>query len=82
MPPFLGQGLNSGFRDAAALAWRLPLMLSGVASPEAMLRSYQEERLEHVRSITLHCIKLGEVVCETDPEKAMAIHTELRRNRE
>lgn len=82
MPPFLGQGLNSGFRDAAALAWRLPLMLSGVANPEPLLRSYQEERLEHVRNITLHCIKLGEVVCQTDPEMAKVIHAELRRNRE
>lgn len=57
-------------------------MLSGVAKPDAMLRSYQEERLEHVRNITLHCIRLGEVVCQTDPEKAKAIHAELRRNRE
>lgn len=82
MPPFLGQGLNSGFRDAAALSWRLPLMLSGVARPETMLRSYQEERLEHVRDITLHCIKLGSVVCETDPLKAKQIHADLRQSRE
>lgn len=56
-------------------------MLSGVASSDALLSSYQEERLEHVREITLRCIKLGEVVCETDPFKAKAIHSELRRNR-
>lgn len=82
MPPFLGQGLNSGFRDAAALAWRLPLMLNGTAGPETMLRTYQEERLDHVRNITLECIRLGEVVCQRDPEMAKAIHAALRENRE
>lgn len=53
MPPFMGQGLNSGFRDAAALAWRLPLILSGVANADAVLRSYQEERLDHVSRLTV-----------------------------
>lgn len=53
MPPFMGQGLNSGLRDAGALAWRLPLMLSGVAKPEALLNSYGKERLEHVQWLTV-----------------------------
>ncbi len=53
MPPFIGQGLNSGFRDAAALAWRLPLILSGLAEREALLQSYQNERLDHIRKLTV-----------------------------
>ena len=52
MPPFIGQGLNSGFRDAGALSWRLPLILRGIADPQAMLQSYQEERLSHVQQLT------------------------------
>jgi 2-polyprenyl-6-methoxyphenol hydroxylase-like FAD-dependent oxidoreductase len=53
MPPFIGQGLNSGFRDAAALAWRLPLLVSGVCSSQNILQSYHSERLEHVRKLTV-----------------------------
>lgn len=53
MPPFIGQGLNSGFRDAGALAWRLALIVSGVASPVKLLKSYQVERLDHIRKLTV-----------------------------
>ena len=53
MPPFIGQGLNSGFRDAGALAWRLPMLLQGEWSSAALLKSYQTERLEHVRKLTV-----------------------------
>ena len=58
MPPFIGQGLNSGFRDAAALAWRMPLMLSGLAQPELLLQSYQSERMEHIRKLTVRWYRL------------------------
>lgn len=53
MPPFIGQGLNSGFRDAGALAWRLPLILSGKANAGKLLNSYQVERLAHIRRLTV-----------------------------
>ncbi|KAL7003862.1 hypothetical protein EMMF5_006606, partial [Cystobasidiomycetes sp. EMM_F5] len=81
MPPFIGQGLNSGFRDAAALSWRLPLLLSGVASEAALLQSYENERGMHVRSLTEYCVKLGGVVCELDPQKSASMHKALRDNR-
>ncbi|GMK56148.1 hypothetical protein CspeluHIS016_0212040 [Cutaneotrichosporon spelunceum] len=78
MSPFIGQGMNSGFRDAGALAWRLPLMLSGAADPTKLFQSYQEERLAHVRTLTEHCIDLGGVICETDPLKSKESHDALR----
>ena len=53
MPPFIGQGLSSGFWDAGALAWRLPLILSGMADPDKLLMAYQIERLDHVRKLTV-----------------------------
>lgn len=66
MPPFAGQGMCSGIRDAAALAWRLPLALrSGDA--HFMLDSYQAEREPHVRTITAAAIETGRVVCTLDP---------------
>jgi 3-(3-hydroxy-phenyl)propionate hydroxylase len=52
MPPFVGQGLGAGLRDAQNLAWRLALVLRG--APEHLLDGYQAERLPHVtRTIRL-----------------------------
>ncbi len=48
MPPFAGQGLNSGVRDAANLAWKLDLALAGRA-PFSILDSYTAERAEHIQ---------------------------------
>ncbi|KAM0755124.1 FAD/NAD(P)-binding domain-containing protein [Meredithblackwellia eburnea MCA 4105] len=79
MPPFIGQGLNSGLRDASALGWRIPLALSG-ASHECLFKSYENERLQHVITLTNHCVQLGEVVCELSESKADHIHKILRAN--
>ncbi len=48
-PPFVGQGLGAGLRDAHNLAWKLARVLAGEA-PEALLDTYQAERLPHVRT--------------------------------
>src|SRR5699024_8453168 len=48
MPPFYGQGMVSGMRDAANLAWKLDLVLRGVAD-DALLDTYSTERAEHVK---------------------------------
>ncbi|RKP53364.1 bifunctional 3-(3-hydroxy-phenyl)propionate/3-hydroxycinnamic acid hydroxylase [Pararobbsia silviterrae] len=71
MPPFAGQGMCSGLRDAAALAWRLDGILSGTAS-ERLLDSYGPERLNHVREMIGFSIELGKVICITDPAAAAA----------
>lgn len=42
-PPFAGQGLNMGVRDAANLSFKLHLVLTGRAS-EALLDTYEAER--------------------------------------
>jgi hypothetical protein len=41
--PAGGQGMNTGLQDAANLAWKLALVLRGVA-PDALLSSYNRER--------------------------------------
>ena len=53
MPPFIGQGLGAGLRDAHNLAWKLDLVVRG-AAPERLLDTYQAERLPHAtRTIRL-----------------------------
>ncbi|MET7656749.1 MULTISPECIES: bifunctional 3-(3-hydroxy-phenyl)propionate/3-hydroxycinnamic acid hydroxylase [unclassified Streptomyces] len=69
MPPFAGQGMSSGFRDAGALAWRLDALLAGHAGPE-ILDHYEEERRTHVRHAITMSVNLGRIICQTDPEAA------------
>ncbi|MEN6544069.1 bifunctional 3-(3-hydroxy-phenyl)propionate/3-hydroxycinnamic acid hydroxylase [Parvibaculum sp.] len=71
MPPFLGQGLCSGARDAANLAWKLAAVLQGRAG-EALLDSYQAEREPHVRAITEMAVFMGKVVCTQNEDEAAA----------
>ncbi|MEU2676713.1 bifunctional 3-(3-hydroxy-phenyl)propionate/3-hydroxycinnamic acid hydroxylase [Streptomyces sp. NPDC007107] len=69
MPPFLGQGMCSGFRDAQNLAFKLDLVLRGSA-PEHILDTYQTEREPHVRAVTEKGIELGHLQTLRDPERA------------
>ncbi|MFI9007832.1 bifunctional 3-(3-hydroxy-phenyl)propionate/3-hydroxycinnamic acid hydroxylase [Actinosynnema sp. NPDC053489] len=60
MPPFLGQGLCSGLRDAANLTWKLHLVLAGHAE-ESLLDSYEVERRPHVEEMAATSVRLGRV---------------------
>jgi len=61
MPPFLGQGLNSGTRDAVNLAWKLALVHRGQAA-ERLLDTYTVERVPHVRSTVEHAADMGRLI--------------------
>jgi len=69
MPPFAGQGMCSGIRDAANLAWKLDLVLREVASEE-LLDAYQAERALQVRHTIEMSIEVGKIVSELDPVAA------------
>jgi 2-polyprenyl-6-methoxyphenol hydroxylase-like FAD-dependent oxidoreductase len=69
MPPFMGQGMCSGLRDAWNLAWKLALILDGTA-PDALLDTYQLERMPHVSQIIDLSIYLGRIICIPDPAGA------------
>ena len=71
MPPFAGQGMCSGLRDAANLAWKLELVLDGRA-PAALLDTYAQERIPHVAAIIDFSMALGKVICIADPDEAAA----------
>ena len=68
MPPFLAQGLCSGFRDAHNLAWKLDLVLKGLA-PDAFLDAYEAERGPNARATIVESMRVGQHVNERDPEK-------------
>jgi flavoprotein hydroxylase len=69
MPPFAGQGMCSGIRDAANLAWKLGLVLDGQAG-DSVLDSYAEERARHVQHAIRMSVDLGKVICQLDPRAA------------
>jgi 3-(3-hydroxy-phenyl)propionate hydroxylase/flavoprotein hydroxylase len=76
MPPFLGQGMCSGIRDAQNLAFKLRRVLSG-AWPESTLDTYQPEREPHVRAVVEKGIELGRMQTIRDPERAAARDRDL-----
>jgi 3-(3-hydroxy-phenyl)propionate hydroxylase len=72
-PPFLGQGMCQGVRDAANLAWKLAAVARGEVAGDAaqrLLDSYGEERSAHVRALTTRLKAIGAVICERDAAKA------------
>jgi 3-(3-hydroxy-phenyl)propionate hydroxylase len=57
-PPFIGQGLAAGLRDADNLAWKLADVLTGRAG-EALLASYDAERRPHARALIKKAVRVG-----------------------
>ncbi|HLM13203.1 MAG TPA: bifunctional 3-(3-hydroxy-phenyl)propionate/3-hydroxycinnamic acid hydroxylase [Reyranella sp.] len=70
-PPFLGQGLCAGMRDAANLAWKLVAIVKG-GTADSLLDTYESERLPHVRTFIDLAVRLGAVLQETDRRAAAA----------
>jgi 2-polyprenyl-6-methoxyphenol hydroxylase-like FAD-dependent oxidoreductase len=69
MPPFMGQGMCSGMRDAKNLVWKLDLVLRGLA-PDALLDTFEEELRPYVTDWTVISLEAGRVPCITDPVAA------------
>ena len=84
MPPFLGQGLCAGVRDASNLAWKLDAVLRGAAH-DRLLESYTTERKKHVRTVVGHAKSFGLIIGELDINKARerdrVLEEELRSGR-
>lgn len=77
-PPFLGQGMCAGIRDAANLAWKLDAVIRGAAG-SGVLDTYQSERLPHVREFIELAIRLGGVINTKAIEAGLAAG-EVREN--
>ena len=65
-PPWIGQGLNAGLRDAFNLAWKLAWVLDGRLQPAA-LHSYHDERHAHARAMIELADLFGAALSITNP---------------
>ena len=61
MPPFMGQGMCTGIRDASNLAWKLAAVIKGEAEEE-LLDTYSSERRPHAQTYIETAIKLGQLM--------------------
>jgi 3-(3-hydroxy-phenyl)propionate hydroxylase len=77
MPPWIGQGMSAGVRDAANLCWKLAAVVSGQA-PESLLDSYQAERMPHVQEVTKRAVVVGRIITERNRLLAAARNHGMR----
>jgi 3-(3-hydroxy-phenyl)propionate hydroxylase len=70
-PPFLGQGMCAGIRDAANLAWKLADVVCG-RSAECLLDSYESERSPHVRQYIERAVHLGGIINTKNAQQTLA----------
>lgn len=69
-PPFAGQGLMAGLRDATNLAWKLAYALRGEAG-DALLDTYETERLPNARTMVDLARLMGEIIMARDPARCL-----------
>jgi 3-(3-hydroxy-phenyl)propionate hydroxylase len=77
MPPFAGQGMNSGVRDAHNLAWKLAAVASGRLG-DGLLDSYETERRDHAAAMIQLAIRMGHVMMPRGRLQALAFQSFFR----
>jgi len=77
MPPYTGMGACAAMRDAKNLAWKLDLVLRGLAG-DALLDTYQLEREQQYRPLVHVSVMLCGAVNLSDPEAAKARDAGMR----
>lgn len=80
MPPFMGQGMCSGIRDAANLVWKLAAVIhehNDGGEDDSLLDSYESERRPHVEAVTKLSIEAGSLLARlaADPTSLPAPDT-------
>lgn len=69
MPPFMGQGMCAGLRDAWNLSWKISNVIKGIYSAE-ILETYVQERRPHVNDVIEASMYLGKIICISDLQEA------------
>jgi len=76
-PPFAGQGMNSGLRDAHNLAWKLAWVLVRRAPP-SLLETYEQERRDHVWAMIQLALRMGRIMGPKTYWHGLATQTAFR----
>ena len=76
-PPFAGQGMNSGLRDAANLAWKFAAVTRGTLGP-GLLASYEPERRDHAWAMIGFALNIGRVMRPANALAAFGIEYGFR----
>lgn len=71
MPPWAGQGLNTGIRDATNVAWKIAAVIQKGADP-GILASYDAERRPHAQAMIDLSTTLGRILIPTSRQVAAA----------
>ncbi|MGW6467397.1 bifunctional 3-(3-hydroxy-phenyl)propionate/3-hydroxycinnamic acid hydroxylase [Streptomyces rubiginosohelvolus] len=75
-PPFIGQGLGAGLRDAHNLAWKLARVLKG-QSAETLLDTYESERRPHAIHLVRTAVLIGRAMTSAHPAARASRRTGL-----
>ena len=67
-PPFVGQGLCAGVRDAMNLNWKIAAVLSGDL-PKSVLDTYEVERKPHARALIRLARLIGVAMTPGRPDR-------------
>src|SRR5579872_2331634 len=76
-PPFAGQGLNSGIRDAHNLSWKLAFVMQGRLGP-GVLDTYEQERRKHAWEMILLALRMGKVMMPRNAWNAFGLQAGFR----
>jgi 3-(3-hydroxy-phenyl)propionate hydroxylase len=76
-PPFAGQGMNSGIRDAHNLSWKLSAVIQGRLGPR-LLETYEQERRKHAWEMILLALRMGRVMMPRSFWSALALQAAFR----
>ena len=76
-PPFIGQGMCAGLRDAANLSWKLALVLDDKAADQ-ILATYETERRPYARRVVQLAIFVGAAMTGGSPRLNGTRNTAIR----
>lgn len=76
-PPFAGQGMNSGLRDAHNLGWKLAAVVKGQVG-RGLLDSYETERSPHAWALIELAMMMGKIMMPTSTRQAALVQNAFR----
>lgn len=76
-PPFAGQGMNSGIRDAHNIGWKLAAVVKGQVGP-GLLATYEAERSPHAWALIELAMTMGRIMMPASNRQAFFVQNAFR----